>query len=61
MATSARKQKHAVKEFQEANEIKETGVVDEETAGLIEAKLIEKIRSGEDDQQLEKALEELYK
>ncbi|PAV31030.1 peptidase S41 [Virgibacillus profundi] len=51
----------AVKEFQSSNDLKATGEVDEETAGLIEAKIIDKIRNGEDDQQLDKALEEVYK
>lgn len=52
---------NAVKEFQEDNDLPVTGKVDEQTAGTIDAKVIEKIRSGEDDLQLEKALEELYK
>lgn len=51
----------AVKRFQAENDLPVTGVVDEETAGIIDAKLIDKIRSGEDDRQLERALEELYK
>ncbi|AXI10002.1 peptidase S41 [Oceanobacillus zhaokaii] len=51
----------AVKQFQADQKLESTGIVDEETAGMIEAKLIEKIRSGEDDQQLETALKEIYK
>ena len=51
----------AVKQFQEDNDLSATGEVDEETAGLIDTRVIEQIRSGEDDVQLEKALEELYK
>ncbi|HAM81639.1 S41 family peptidase [Ornithinibacillus bavariensis] len=51
----------AVKEFQKKNNLKVTGTVDKETGGLIEAKVIEKIRNGEDDLQLEKAQQELYK
>ncbi|RDW15680.1 S41 family peptidase [Oceanobacillus chungangensis] len=51
----------AVKQFQADQKIESTGIVDEETAGMIEAKLIEKIRSGEDDRQLETALNEIYK
>ncbi|WP_085991362.1 S41 family peptidase [Oceanobacillus senegalensis] len=51
----------AVKEFQSDNELKATGIVDQETAGLIEAKVVEHIRNGENDRQLERALEELYK
>ena len=50
----------AVKAFQADNDLSSTGEVDEETAGLIEAKIMEKIRSGEDDVQLDKALSELY-
>lgn len=51
----------AVKKFQKDHALKETGKVDKQTAGAIEAALIKKIRSGEDDQQLEEALENLYK
>ncbi|GEN29898.1 carboxyl-terminal processing protease [Cerasibacillus quisquiliarum] len=51
----------AVKAFQKEQNIKQTGKVDQETAGLIETALIEKIRSGEDDRQMEKALQTLYK
>lgn len=47
----------AVKDFQKDNDLKATGEIDEETAGLIEAKVIENIREGDDDVQLEKALE----
>lgn len=50
----------AVKQFQADNDLNVTGKVDENTAGLIEAKVVEHIRNGEDDQQLKKALEELY-
>ncbi len=50
----------AVENFQEDNDLEVTGEVDEETGGLIETQIIEKIRSGEDDEQLERSLEELY-
>jgi carboxyl-terminal processing protease len=50
----------AVKQFQADNNLNVTGKVDENTAGLIEAKVVEHIRNGDDDQQLKKALEELY-
>lgn len=50
----------AVEEFQEDNDLDVTGEVNEETGGLIETQVIEKIRSGEDDKQLERSLEELY-
>src|SRR5699024_473684 len=52
--------KKAVKDFQKENDMKATGKVDKKTAGLIESKIIDKIRSGEDDQQLERALSALY-
>lgn len=51
----------AVKSFQKENDVKVTGEVDEQTAALLEEKVIDKIRNGEDDQQLEKAFDELYK
>lgn len=51
----------AVEEFQSENDLPVTGEVDEQTAGMIDTKVIERIRSGEDDVQLEQALEELYK
>ncbi|WP_373893369.1 S41 family peptidase [Virgibacillus natechei] len=50
----------AVTEFQTDNDLEATGEVDEETAGMIETNVVENIRSGEDDQQLEEALNELY-
>lgn len=50
----------AVKTFQKDHDLKITGEIDEKTASLIETKIIEKIRSGEDDQQLEEALNILY-
>jgi len=50
----------AVKAFQQENDVKVTGEVDEKTAGLIEAKVVENIRNGKDDQQLKKALDVLY-
>ncbi|SHF88895.1 S41 family peptidase [Ornithinibacillus halophilus] len=50
----------AVKAFQQDHDISVTGEIDKQTVGLIEATLIERIRSGEDDQQLERALEVLY-
>lgn len=50
----------AVKLFQRDNDLDETGIIDEKTAGLIETQVIEKIRNGDDDQQLERALEILY-
>lgn len=51
----------AVRDFQQENELEATGEINEETAGAIEAKVIEIIRSGDQDLQLEKALDVLYK
>lgn len=51
----------AVKDFQAEYDLKVTGHVDEATYGKIETQIIEIIRSGDKDLQLEKAFEELYK
>lgn len=51
----------AVIAFQKDNDLTDSGKVDEETAGLIESQVIEKIRNNEDDLQMEKALSELFK
>lgn len=50
----------AVKQFQKENDTKSTGEIDEDTAGMIEAEIMQRIRDGKDDKQLEKALDELY-
>ncbi|WP_430790994.1 S41 family peptidase [Virgibacillus flavescens] len=50
----------AVEKFQTDSDLKVTSEVDEKTAGLIESKLVEKIRSGKNDKQQEKALQSLY-
>lgn len=50
----------AIKSFQSDNDLKATGKVDKGTAKLIESKIVEKVRSGKDDKQLEKALNSLY-
>src|SRR5699024_8777685 len=55
-----KKTKQAVKDYQADNDLKETGDIDEETAGKIEADLLDKVRDGEEDLQLEKALDVLY-
>lgn len=55
-----RETEEAVKAFQEDNGLKVTGKVDQETAGMLETKIIEHIRSGEDDLQLDKALEVVH-
>ncbi|RLL46644.1 PDZ domain-containing protein [Oceanobacillus piezotolerans] len=51
----------AVRKFQADYKLKTTGVIDKETAGVIEAKVVESIRNGENDIQLDKALDQLYK
>lgn len=50
----------AVKSFQRDHGLDVTGKVDEKTAGQIESKVIEEIRNGDNDQQLEKALNIIY-
>lgn len=52
--------KLAVEEFQNDHDLAVTGEIDEKTAYAIESKVIDIIRSGEEDLQLQKALEELY-
>jgi carboxyl-terminal processing protease len=51
----------AVKAFQQANEIEATGTINEKTAGLLEAKVIESIRDQKNDLQLKKAMEVMFK
>lgn len=53
--------KKAVESFQKDEDLKVTGEVDEETAEILETKIVDQIREGEDDKQLEKALNSLYK
>lgn len=50
----------AVSAFQSANDLTVTGEVDEDTAGLLEAQVVEKIRNRDDDKQMEEALKALY-
>ncbi len=50
----------AVRAFQNANGLSATGKVNEETASLMEQKLLEKIDSGKNDQQLKTAVEVLF-
>uniref|UniRef100_UPI003F55A457 S41 family peptidase n=1 Tax=Pseudalkalibacillus nanhaiensis TaxID=3115291 RepID=UPI003F55A457 len=50
----------AVKAFQNANDLSPTGKVDKDTATMMEKKLLEKIDSGDNDQQLKTALEVLF-
>lgn len=46
----------AVKAFQQTNKMNTTGVIDQKTADAIQNKIIEKIRSGENDLQLQAAV-----
>lgn len=52
--------KQAVEAFQKDQKLSVTGDIDEETAGSIEAQILEKIRNEDDDLQMKKALEVLY-
>ncbi|GAE95188.1 carboxyl-terminal protease [Gracilibacillus boraciitolerans JCM 21714] len=49
----------AVENFQRDKEIEVTGVIDTKTAEVLQTAIIEKVRDGEDDLQLEKAIETL--
>lgn len=51
----------ALKAFQNANEMEATGQLDKKTAEAIQTKIIEKIRSGENDTQLQSALKLMAK
>src|SRR5699024_10061031 len=51
----------AIKKFQTENSLKVSGELNKETASALEVKIIEKIRSGQNDLQMETALKELYK
>src|SRR5699024_7432479 len=50
----------AVKDFQKEDDLEVTGEIDDEMEGKLETEIIEAIRDGDDDKQLEKALEVLY-
>lgn len=50
----------AVENFQEEHDLEVTGEVDEETAGLIETQVVDRVRNGQDDRQMEEALNSLY-
>jgi carboxyl-terminal processing protease len=50
----------AVKAFQKANKLPVTGKIDKQTAGLLEAKIIEAIRDDKNDQQLKTAMKLLF-
>ncbi|WP_163970534.1 S41 family peptidase [Oceanobacillus halotolerans] len=50
----------AVMAFQQDNDLNVTGEIDQETAGTIEANVVENIRNGVDDLQMEDALRSLY-
>lgn len=53
--------KQAVQAFQADHQLKETGIVDEQTAQLMQDQLIEKIRDPQHDRQLQKAIEHILK
>nr|WP_323125854.1 peptidoglycan-binding domain-containing protein [Gracilibacillus oryzae] len=53
--------KQAVEAFQADNNLEVTGEVDKQTAEVLQTVLTEKVRSGADDAQLEKAIEVLTK
>jgi len=55
------KTEESIRNFQAEHDLEVTGILDEETAGAIEAEVIEVIRSGEQDLQRDKALDVLYK
>ncbi|MFD1361669.1 S41 family peptidase [Lentibacillus salinarum] len=50
----------AIDNFQTDHDLDVTGEVDEQTAGAIETAVVDRIRNGEDDRQMEKALDALY-
>ncbi len=50
-----------MKAFQTDNDLEATGQVDQNTAEVLQSELMEHIRNGEDDLQLEKALEIITK
>ncbi|WP_217588545.1 S41 family peptidase [Lentibacillus saliphilus] len=50
----------AVKAFQADEKLTSSGQVDKDTAGRLAEKMIQKVRSGDDDRQLEEALNVLY-
>ena len=43
--------------FQETNQLESTGEINEETAALIQQKVMEHVRNAENDQQLQTAIE----
>lgn len=50
----------AVKQFQQDNDLQATGEVDQETADLLQTKIIEQVRDGKHDNQMDKALQQLF-
>ncbi|GGC82874.1 peptidase S41 [Thalassobacillus devorans] len=55
-----KKTEEAVKQFQEDENLKVTGAIDQKTGGSIEAKIVDLIREGKNDKQMEKALDVLF-
>jgi carboxyl-terminal processing protease len=54
------KTKTAVKQFQQDQNLPSTGEVNQETADLLQTKIIEQVRDGKHDNQMDKALQELF-
>ncbi|HLR62376.1 MAG TPA: S41 family peptidase [Lentibacillus sp.] len=50
----------AVENFQSDNDLEVTGEVNEKTAGAVETNVVDRIRNGKDDRQMEKTLDVLY-
>jgi carboxyl-terminal processing protease len=57
----AEETKTAVIAFQRVNELEATGIIDEETAGKLQEKIIEEVRKEENDYQLKMAIELIFK
>ncbi|PAF37621.1 peptidase S41 [Terribacillus saccharophilus] len=50
----------AVKQFQQDNDLQASGEVNQETADLLQTKIIEQVRDGKHDNQMDKALQQLF-
>lgn len=54
------KTESAVKQFQQDNDLHTSGEVNQETADLLQTKIIEQVRDGKHDNQMDKALKQLF-
>lgn len=54
------KTESAVKQFQQDNDLQASGEVNQETADLLQTKIIEQVRDGKHDNQMDKALQQLF-